>query len=248
MCHSYDSRPPFAPSVGKVKEHGSLILQSRDGTSVLAYEALPETPNGNALVILPDVRGVHAYYQDLAQRLAEAGYAAIVIDYYGRTTDETNRDESFDFKEHLAVVDAANVATDADSAVEYLKTTHPEASASVFSVGFCFGGSQSWRLAASSTAFAGNVGFYGQPKLVADVIPDLHAPLLLLLAGNDVVTSQAEFDTFAKELSESGKAYELQVYDGAPHSFFDRSYEEHRDACVDAWSRLLSFTEKYATS
>ncbi|MDJ0396785.1 dienelactone hydrolase family protein [Rhodococcus sp. G-MC3] len=248
MCHSYDSRPPFAPSIGKVKEHGSMLLKSQDGTTVLAYEALPETPNGSALVILPDVRGVHAYYQDLAQRLAEAGYAAVVIDYYGRTTDDTNRDESFDFKEHLAVLESANVARDADAAAAYLKDAHPEAAVTVFSVGFCFGGSQSWRLAATSTAFAGNIGFYGQPKLVADVLPELHAPLLLLLAGNDVVTGQEEFNTFATELSASGKPYELKVYDGAPHSFFDRSYDEHRGACADAWTRLLSFTDTYATA
>src|SRR5438045_1130942 len=83
MCHSTESRPPAAPVTGSVTVAGPLTLTAADGTRFGAFQALPGEPNGRNVVILPDVRGVHAYYRDLAGRFAEAGFGAVVVDYYG---------------------------------------------------------------------------------------------------------------------------------------------------------------------
>ena len=116
----------------------------------------------------------------------------------------------------------------------------------VFTVGFCFGGSQSWRLSASALDLAGVVGFYGKPALVGDVLDRLHHPVLLLVAGADRATPQQDFTDFDRALTERGVPHEMTVYDGAPHSFFDRSYAEWKDAGADAWRRILAFVDRYA--
>jgi carboxymethylenebutenolidase len=76
---------------------------------------------------------------------------------------------------------------------------------------------------------------------VHPVIDRLEAPLLLLVAGADFRPVSA-FQQLDAELSKANKAHEMHVYEDAPHSFFDRSYEEWKDACADAWERILGFT------
>ena len=87
MCHDDDSRAPAPPVRGEVAAHAGLTLTSADGTVFSAYEAIPAgfQAGGAGMVVLPDVRGLHPYYMDLAQRFAEAGIPAIAIDYFGRT-------------------------------------------------------------------------------------------------------------------------------------------------------------------
>ena len=72
----------------------------------------------------------------------------------------------------------------------------------------------------------------------------MKAPLLLLVAGADF-TPQEEFQKFDRELSEAGVEHDLHIYEGAPHSFFDRTFGQHRQACDDAWRRILDFVKKH---
>jgi carboxymethylenebutenolidase len=73
----------------------------------------------------------------------------------------------------------------------------------------------------------------------------MRSPLLLLVAGADF-TPLEEFQKFDGELTEAGVPHRMVVYDGAPHSFFDRTFEEHRDACEDAWRHILAFVKENA--
>jgi len=237
MCHSTDSRPPAPPVAGEVAAHGPLTLTASDGAEFLAHHAVPATPNGRKIVLLPDVRGVHAFYRDLTRGFAEAGFETVAIDYYGRTAGLGERDDMFDWESHLPQVQSGDVAKDVAAARDFL------GEGPVFTVGFCFGAGQSWRLSAAGPGLAGVIGFYGLPKLVEDVVQDLRTPMLLLLAGEDVATSRTEFDAFTGELDAVGVPYEQHVYAGAPHSFFDRSYAEWGEACDDAWRRILAFTQ-----
>jgi carboxymethylenebutenolidase len=72
----------------------------------------------------------------------------------------------------------------------------------------------------------------------------MKAPLLLLIAGADAATPQEEFHRFDEQLTQAGVEHEMKIYPRAPHSFFDRSFAAHRDACDDAWRRILDFVEK----
>jgi carboxymethylenebutenolidase len=241
MCHSDDSRAPAAPDAGEVAEHGPLELTAADGNRFAAYRAVPARPNGRNVIILPDIRSLHPFYEDLAQRFAEAGFHTVAIDYVGRTAGIGDRDDSFDWQKHIWQVTPEQVRNDVAAAAALLREENP---GPVFTVGFCFGGSQSWRLAASDLGLAGAIGLYGRPSMVQDAVEDFAVPLLLLVAGADKATSPEESQAFAERLDAAGKEYEMHVYEGAPHSFFDRAFAEWKDACADVWRRILDFTER----
>src|SRR5215217_2591830 len=105
MCHDHDSRPPAPPRTGAVAVRAALTLTSADGTAFSAACALPAEAPRTGVVILPDVRGLHPYYVALAERFAEAGSAAVAIDWFGRTAglcpDPGTRGEDFDWEPHI---------------------------------------------------------------------------------------------------------------------------------------------------
>lgn len=239
MCHATDSRPPAPPIVGPVTEHGPLRLTSSDGTEFGAYQAVPGEPNGASIVLLPDVRGLHPYYEDLAVRFAEAGFRTAGLDYFGRTAGVGARGDDFEWQPHKDATTPEQIQADVAATVEHLRG---RSDGPVFTVGFCFGGSNSWRLAASDLPLAGCIGFYGRPGLLTDVESRLTKPMLLLVAGADQATPRADFEAFAQRLDAQGTPYVMKVYDGAPHSFFDRAYAEWESACADAWQQILAFT------
>lgn len=241
MCHDDDSRPPSPPSVGEVAHEGLLTLTGSDGNTFAAYEAVPAAPHGRNVVILPDVRGLHPYYEALAVRFAEAGFHAVAFDYFGRTQGAAPRPDGFDWQAEIPTLTPEGVQSDVAAAAAYVNGLNP---GPTFTVGFCFGGSHSWRLSASDLDLAGVMGFYGRPPMVEDVEDRFSTPLLLLVGGADAATPVGDFAALDARLTERGVDHEMYVYDGAPHSFFDRAFAEWKDACADAWQRMLAFTER----
>lgn len=200
------------------------------------------------MVILPDVRGLHTFYKELAVAFAEAGFHAIAIDYFARTADADGRDEpSFDYRSHVEKTQPETIALDVRAAVDHLRTPAGGNAQAIFTVGFCFGGATSWRQSAAGHGVAGCIGFYGGRPMnrVGPWIPRMTVPLLMLLAGIDS-TPPEEFDQFTAEVRARGIDVEAHTYEGAPHSFFDRSFREHTDACADSWQRILDFTGRLA--
>ncbi|HEX6498080.1 MAG TPA: dienelactone hydrolase family protein [Micromonosporaceae bacterium] len=244
MCYSDDAQPPAPPVVGPVGEHGDLVLESADGTRVGAYHADPQGGSDRAVVLLPDVRGLHSFYKELAVRFAEAGMSALAIDYFGRTAGVGDRGEEFPYRRHMDKLDWASVGVDTAAAVRWVR--EHKAARSVYTVGFCFGGAMSWRQSAIDPDLNGCVGFYGVPSRVADLMDRLSAPLLILAAGQDF-TPVADVEAFAGQVRARGVEAEMHVYPDAPHSFFDRAFAQHEAACADAWRRILDFVDRHAS-
>jgi carboxymethylenebutenolidase len=241
VCYSDDARPPAPPANGGgVAASTDLTLTAGDGNPFMAYAARAARPTSVGMVILPDIRGLHHFYTELARRFAEVGIDAVALDYFGRTAGHGDRGESFEWRPHVEQTTPAGLDADVAAAVAYLRSVEGGAVERVFTVGFCFGGSNSWRQSASQPDLAGVIGFYGQPARVRDAIPQLRAPLLLLVAGADF-TPLAEFEQFDRELTDAGVPHRMVVYDGAPHSFFDRTFQEHSAASADAWRQILAF-------
>src|SRR5437870_774137 len=86
MCFEPDSHPPIAPIAGGALDSTRQTLTSADGTRFAAFRTRTAHPSGAGILILPDVRGLHRYYEELALRFAEAGIDALAIDYFGRST------------------------------------------------------------------------------------------------------------------------------------------------------------------
>jgi carboxymethylenebutenolidase len=242
MCYSDDARPPLPPIRGAAADQGDLVLTSADGTKFGAYFARAEKPTGAGMVVMPDVRGLHSFYKELAQRFAEAGIDAVAIDYFGRTAGVGNRDEGFDYQPHVEKTTQENIAKDVAAGIEYLKSKDGGAVESVFTVGFCFGGSSSWNQSALQSDLNGAIGFYGRPERALPYLNQMKAPMLLLVAGADFTPTEAFID-FDHKLTEAKVPHEMHIYEGAPHSFFDRTFDLWKDACDDSWRRILAFTK-----
>ena len=247
MCYSDAARVPLPPVrliSGAAADQGDLVLTTPDGTKFAAYFARAENPTGAGIVVMPDVRGLHQFYKELAQRFAEAGIDAVAIDYFGRTAGIGDRSEAFEYMPHVEQTTQENIAADVAAAIDYLKSKDGGAVTSLFTVGFCFGGSSSWNQSALQPELNGAIGFYGRPPRSEPFIGKMKAPLLLLLAGSDGATPKEAFLAFDKELGQANVAHEMHIYEGAPHSFFDRTYDQWKDACDDAWRRMLAFVKK----
>ena len=247
MCYTDDARPPLPPISGAAADTGDTTLTASDGNELMAHFARAEKPTGAGMVVLPDVRGLHAFYKELADRFAEAGIDSIAIDYFGRTAKSDDRSDGFEYMPHVEKTPPDGVAADTAAALAYLRSMEGGAVQSVFTVGFCFGGSNSYNQSAFQPGLNGAIGFYGRPARSEPFISKMKAPLLVMVAGADAATSPEQAMEFKEKLEKAHVPFEQHVYAGAPHSFFDRSYEQWSDACDDAWRRMLDFVKRHST-
>src|SRR5438093_646206 len=149
MCVDNDSRPPIHPIAGGSAGSQDLKLASADGTRFMAHAARASAPTGAGMVVIPDVRGLHPYYKELADRFAEIGVDSVAIDFFARTAPSEDRSDSFDFMAQVPLTKPDSLQADIAAAVTYLRSPAGGQVRSVFSVGFCFGGALSYLQAAS---------------------------------------------------------------------------------------------------
>jgi carboxymethylenebutenolidase len=243
MCFDVDSEPPIPRISGAAVSHDDLVLESEDGNRFAAFRAVPEGDVSTGVVILPDVRGLYRFYEELALRFAERGHAAIAFDYFGRTAGVDKRSDDWDYMPLVQQLTQEQVQADVGACVGDLRAL---GCSTIFTVGFCYGGSGSWAAAASGHGLAGAVGFYGRPSRMIELVPRLEAPILALQGGADQGIPHEDNVAFEQALSDAGKDYQLVEFEGAPHSFFDRKQEEFQAASDDAWRRTLAFVEAHS--
>lgn len=220
----------------------------------MAFSATTDKPGAPGIVVLPDVRGLHPFYQELAVRFAEAGVHATAIDYFGRTAGSGSRDDDFEFMSHVTQTRPETIALDAAAGVAHLRTSDGGGATAIFTVGFCFGGRNSFNQAVEDHGLSGVIGFYGRvaPRDESDhnasteLAGKYRCPVLGLFGGADPGIPADDVELFRKTLEVAGIQNEMVTYDGAPHSFFDRAFDQFKDACDDAWRRMLAFIERNA--
>jgi carboxymethylenebutenolidase len=149
---------------------------------------------------------------------------------------------------HVQQTTPAGIQADVAACAAHLRAAGCDA---VFTVGFCFGGRNSWLAAAAEHGLAGAIGFYGRPGAGNDGTPgplqraaEMSAPILALQAGDDPGIPVEDSEAFGEALAAAGVERELVIYDGAPHSFFDRKQEDFAADSEDAWSRVLEFLQR----
>lgn len=249
MCYPPGARPPdvpldlLPPMTGGAGGQDAT-LTSADGTKFRAY--LARAAQGDAgVVIAPDVRGLHAFYEELAERFAAAGVHAIAFDYFGRTAGTDRRKEDFDFMTHVRQTTPEGVFADIAASRAHLETDTK--ARRTFVLGFCFGGRIAFLASAEQPGLAGVVGFYGRLgkrenetwPVPAEEAARMSAPVLGLFGGDDPGIPPTDVAAFDAALGAA--PHHIQTYPGAPHSFFDRTFNEHKKECDDAWRRVLAF-------
>jgi carboxymethylenebutenolidase len=256
MCFDLDSRPPIVPIAGGALDTADLVLEAPDGNRLRAFRARATAPSGAGIVILPDVRGLHPFYEELALRFAENGVDALAIDYFGRTAGTGERGEAFDHVPHVNQVTWDGVAADIRAGAEHLRMHDEDRVGSLFTIGFCFGGRLAYLSATLGLDLAGSIGFYGIPVRSgragtpgpADVVDEMTNPILGIWGGADGATSAVDVATFDAALTRAGVEHRFATYAGAPHSFFDRKADEFADASTQAWEETLTFIRGHTPS
>jgi carboxymethylenebutenolidase len=251
MCYPPGARPPdvpldLVPPMTGGAGGQDAILTSADGTSFRAY--LASASGGDAgVVIAPDVRGLHRFYDELAERFASAGVHAIAFDYFGRTAGTDRRADDFDYMPHVRQTTPKGVFADIAASRAHLEKS--TTARRVFVLGFCFGGRIAFLSSAEIPNLAGVVGFYGRlnrrenetwpvPRVEA---PRMRAPVLGLFGGADPGITDVDIGGFGAALQAANLKHHVHMYPDAPHSFFDRTFNEHKEACDDAWRRVIAF-------
>ena len=256
MCFDLDSRPPIAPIAGGALDSERLVLHAADANALSAFLARATDPSGAGVVILPDVRGLHPYYEELALRFAEHGIDAVAIDWFGRTAGTAVRGDDFDHMPHVAETTWAGIAS-----------RHR---------GRGRGGARARtgpRTGQRARDLHGRL-LHGRP----DVVPGRDAGAgpcgrhrllrhprgavaqrrpraarrgrLHHVAGPRPVRRRGRRHRGGRDRRlrrgavDAGVDHRLVTYEGAPHSFFDRKAAEFADASEGAWAETLAFVRR----
>jgi carboxymethylenebutenolidase len=251
MCFDTDALPPDPARTGMLAASERTTLDADDGNRFAVTIARTTEDPAAGIVIIPDVRGLHPYYERLAEHVADAGIHAIALDPFGRTAGAEHRGDDFEYQAHRAAVRDDGVRADVRAAGEVLRGT---GATLVASMGFCFGGRASL-MQASQDGIDGAIAFYGPPTrgengqrspIDEARAGDVRAPVLGLYGGADRGIPAADVEAYDQALEAAGVVHRIVVFPGAPHSFFDRSMSEHAEASRKAWSNVLGFVDSLA--
>ena len=246
MCFDHDSRPPIAPIAGGALDGRLVEVTAPDGNRFASFRARPTAPSGAGVVILPDVRGLHPFYEELALRFAERGIDALAIDWFGRTAGIARREADFEYMPHVTATTWGGISADIEGAVSALRADGIER---IFTIGFCMGGRMSFLASTLGLDLAGSIGLYGtlegpwrnDAPAPLDRLDAVGAPILGLFGGADQGITAKAVEAFDRGLEERGIDHRVVTYPGAPHSFFDRKAEEFAPESAAAWDEVLAF-------
>jgi carboxymethylenebutenolidase len=192
---------------------------------------------GPAVVVIQEYWGLVPHIQDVVERFAAEGFAAIAPDlYHGKTAkspDEAGR--------LLMELDADRAEREIAGAGEWLLKQPACTSKKYGVVGFCMGGALAQYTATKEANVGAAVSFYGGFRKIAMDWNNLRAPLLLIYGENDKGVSPEQGRQLEQQLKKMGKNVELVIYPDAGHAFFnDTRKEVHKpDAAADAWRRTV---------
>jgi carboxymethylenebutenolidase len=193
------------------------------------------------VVVVHENRGLNPYIEDVARRVAVAGYIALAPDGLSPFGGYPGDDEKG--AELQRQVDPAKLMEDFFAAYEFLAAS-PSTTGNVGCVGFCYGGGVCNAMAVAYPKLAASVAFYGrQPK--ADDVPKIQAPLLLHYAALDTGITGG-LPAFETALKANNKTYQAYVYPGVNHGFHNDTTPRYDEAAATlAWSRTLEFFKQY---
>lgn len=208
------------------------------GYLVKPAKATAKTP---AVVVVHENRGLNPYIEDVARRVAKAGYIALAPDGLSSVGGYPGNDD--EGKVLQQKVDPTRLMNDFFAAIEFMKN-HPEATGNVGITGFCYGGGVSNAAAVAYPELDCAVPFYGRQPRVEDV-PKISAPLLLHYAELDKNINEG-WPAYEAALKSNNKVYEAYIYPGVNHGFHNDSTPRYDQPAAElAWSRTLSWFKKY---
>jgi len=226
-----------------------MVQYPGDGVTVRAY--LVGQQGGArrpAVIVVQEWWGLNDHLKDIARRLAQEGYVAIVPDLYSRLGNQVVPNGNPDLAGKLmSSLKQEDGLKDLQATIAYLKTL-PEVDAGRIGVtGFCMGGSYALMLPCVSQDIKAAVPFYGQVPSPDAPLQKLACPVLYIYGEEDGWITKSDVQRLAQALKRYNKPGEIKTYPGAPHAFFnDTRKDVYRPAeAKDAWARALTFFKQH---
>ncbi|NYZ63271.1 YghX family hydrolase [Luteimonas deserti] len=189
------------------------------------------------VVVVHENRGLNPYIEDVARRVAKAGFVALAPDGLSSVGGYPGNDEKG--RELQQTVDPEKLMNDFFAAIEFLLAS-PLTTDRVGITGFCYGGGVSHAAAAAYPELGAAVPFYGRQGRPDDV-PRIRAPLLVHLAENDPRINEG-WPAYEAALKAAGTPYEAHIYPGTHHGFHNDSTPRYDEAAAKlAWTRTLDW-------
>ncbi|WDR03451.1 YghX family hydrolase [Devosia algicola] len=198
------------------------------------------TPVGG-VVVVHENRGLNPYIEDVARRVAKAGFVAIAPDGLSSVGGYPGNDE--DGRELQSQVDPTKLMNDFFAAIEFLQS-HDAVNEKVGIVGFCYGGGVCNAAAVAYPELGAAVPYYGR-QASADDVPKIKAPLLLHYAGLDTRINEG-WPAYEAALKSNDKTYEAYIYDDVNHGFHNDSTPRYDAETAElSWGRTVDWFKKY---
>lgn len=215
---------------------------ARPGNGLSAYVARPRDGGRRpAIVVIHENRGLNSHIEDVARRLAVAGYLAVAPDLL--SADGGTPADPDQARAMIAGLDREAAIANLVATVSFARD-HEEGDSKVGTVGFCWGGGMAAELATTRPKLDGCVIYYGPPPN-AEQAKNIRCPLLLHYAGLDQRIN-AELPGFESALTAGGVEYEMYMYEGANHAFNNDTAPSRYapEAAELAWERTMTFFER----
>lgn len=171
-----------------------------------------------SVIVVHENRGLNPYIEDVARRVAKAGYIALAPDGLSSVGGYPGNDD--EGRELQQKVDPQKLMNDFFAAVAFMEK-HPQASGKVGITGFCYGGGVCNAAAVAIPELACAVPFYGRQPPIADV-DKIHAPLLLHYAELDKPITDG-WPAYEQALKAQHKVFEAYIYPQVNHGFHNDS-------------------------
>jgi len=222
-------------------ETGYITYPGEKGDIRAGTARLRGRENLPGVIVIHENRGLNAHIEDVARRIALAGYLVIAPDALsplGGTPGDPDEARS-----KIRQLDGKTTTNNYVAAVAYLKT-HPQSTGKVGCVGFCWGGGVANQMAVHAPDLTAAVPFYGSQPASEDV-PRIRASLLLHYAGLDDRINKG-IAAYERALKKASIDYRMYMYEGAKHAFFNdtNASRYHREAAQRAWQRTILFLKE----
>lgn len=251
------------PSVANALDvtESDVEITTPDGVAD-AYFVYPASGAHAAVLVWPDILGLRPAFRQMGKRLAESGYAVLVVNPFYRSqkapvvpagasfADEATRNIVFPLYKTL---DATTHVTDATAFVAWLdRQPAVDTSRKIGTTGYCMGGPMVMRTAATLPDRIGAGGSFHGGDLASDaadsphlLIPQMQAQFLIAIAENDDEKDPEDKDMLREAFDAAGLQAEIEVYAGAAHGWCPPDSPVYNEAQAErAWSRMLVLFEK----
>lgn len=226
--------------------HHEWVEVEYEGRTVHCFVAFPEKSEATmAMIVIHENRGLTDWVRSFADQMAEAGYIAVAPDLlsgfsekHQKTSDFPSSDEA---RKAIYQLDQEQVSKDLDAVQAYAGKMQA-ANGLTAAIGFCWGGSQSFRFATSNEKIKAALVFYGTAPKDSAAFETIKNPVYGFYGGNDQRVN-ASIPRTEELMKANGKTYESEIYEGAGHAFMRRGDDPegdkaNLDARNESWKRI----------